>query len=374
MIARDGNDGVLRWSHRHHAGHRVAARTTGGCGPAGPGAPRRSGTRDVHTDSLVDGTSASCNVRMMHMDGTFSWFAVHVDLVCSASGKRLGRIGTWRPIDGEVGPAPGPEAGNPISGCWPRNATDLVIRISQDGPSRGVTLRGHHLGWGPRRCHQPLPAQFLHPHDADEMVARVMSLTIADPQLGTGTPRSAGRRHLPLVLGRGIASDRSRRAPRRTGHRSARHRRRSAKSSTQKPANASSAAMDAAPGGMAVSDLEGSLPQVNKAHAMLGRPTQWLTEHRIDDVLHPATERSIASCVQIPPGSRRQGRGEPSSAITDGTVVWSRTAPSVWCTTRSGAPVLRVAVRGYQQAGSRGASWFPPVTTAHPAVEPTDPA
>ena len=47
----------------------------------------------------------------------------------------------------------------------------------------GVTLRGHHLGMGPRRCHRPLPAQFLHPHDADEMVARVMSLTIADPSL-----------------------------------------------------------------------------------------------------------------------------------------------------------------------------------------------
>ena len=55
---------------------------------------------------------------------------------------------------------------------------------------------------------------------------------------------------------------------------------------------------------------------MNKAlAAMLGRTTQWLTEHRIDDVLHPddrALNRVLRS--QIHPARADQGRGEPSSA------------------------------------------------------------
>lgn len=347
VIARDGNDGVLRWVSPS------ITRATGWQPEQLVGVALldlvHPDDRELVTstqDSLVDGTNASCNVRMMHMDGTFSWFAVHVDLVCSASGKRLGRIGTWRPIDGEVEARQLAQKRESDFRLLAENATDLVIRISQDGrltwvsPSVVTTL-----GWDPDDVIGRSPAQFLHPHDADEMVARVMSLTIADPSLEQARRvlLADGTYHWFSVRASRVTDPDGAPAGRVIGLRDI-DAEVQAKAALEASERIFRTAMDAAPGGMAVSDLEGRFLKVNKAlAAMLGRTTQWLTEHRIDDVLHPddrALNRVLRS--QIHSGLAPTKVEESRLLRADGTVVWVEHAIGL-VHDESGAPVSYVS-------------------------------
>ena len=184
VIARDGNDGVLRW---------VSPSITRATGwqpeqlvvwPCWTWCTRRSGTRDVHA-----GFARRRNQRILQRaHDAYGW---HVQLVRSPRRSGVQRQRQTSGPDRDVASDRQEVEARQLAQkresdfrLLAENATDLVIRISQDGrlawvsPSVVTTL-----GWDPDDVIGRSPAQFLHPHDADEMVARVMSLTIADPSL-----------------------------------------------------------------------------------------------------------------------------------------------------------------------------------------------
>ncbi len=327
VIARDGNDGTLQWVSPS------ITRATGWqpeqlVGVALEDLVHPDDRALVHAtqDHLRAGESATFDVRVMHVDSTFSWFAVNVDPVRTPTGKMIGRIATWRPMDAEMQARQLAEQREAEFRILAENATDLVIRVGEDGRLAWVSPSViQTLGWDPDDVIGRAPAAFLHPHDAQDMVERVTRLSKGDPRVESARRvlLADGSYHWFSVQASRVTDPDGRPAGRVIGLHDidAEMRARVALEASERTFRT---AMEAAPGGMAVLDLDGRFVEVNKAlAAMLGRTSGWLTEHSIGDVLHPdeiAADNLLRTHVRS--GLEISGVQECRLLRADGTIVW----------------------------------------------------
>ena len=327
VIARDGNDGTLRWVSPS------ITRATGWqpeqlVGVAMLDLVHPDDRPLVHAtqDLLQAGESAAFDVRVMHVDSTFSWFAVNIDPVRTNAGTMIGRIATWRPMDAEMEARQLAEQRETEFRILAENATDLVIRVGEDGRLAWVSPSVFQtLGWDPDEVMGREPAEFLHPNDAQEIVERVTRLSKGDPRMESARRvlLADGSYHWFSVRASRVTDSEGRPAGRVIGLHDidAEMRARIALEASERTFRT---AMEAAPGGMAVLDLDGRFVEVNKALAvMLGRAPGWLTEHRIADILHPdETAADSALRSQVRSGLEISGVQECRLRRADGTIVW----------------------------------------------------
>lgn len=327
VISRLTNSGTLRWISPS------VTRTTGWVPDQLLDVPfiglvhpdDRAGIED-YTSQLGTGAPTSVNARLIHADGSFSWFAINMDPVRNPTGNKVGRIATWRAIDAEI------EAQSLVARreaefrMLAENASDVVIRIGQDGRITWVSPSTvSALGWDSHEVIGMRPHDFLHPHDHSEIVERVRSLTADEPTVDR--PRrimlADGSYRWFSIKASLVLDDQGHPAGRVLGLRDI-DEEMEARSALEASERVFRTAMEAAPGGMAVTSLDQEFLQVNKAlSAMLGRHATWLIGRRMRDVLHPddlAADREM--CRQVRAGMQVAAVKECRLLRADGTVVW----------------------------------------------------
>lgn len=285
----------------------------------------RTEVRDVCTH-LNSGQPATFNARLIHTDGSFSWFAINVDPVRSPTGTMVGRMATWRGIDAEMKARTLVTRREAEFRMLAENASDVVIRIGQDGLISWVspsTVTA--LGWDSHEVIGMRPNDFLHPHDASDIIQRVRSLTPDEPTVDR--PRRVmqadGSYRWFSVKASLVLDEQGKPDGRVLGLRDIDEEIR-ARAALEASERVFRTAMESAPGGMAVMSLDQEFLRVNKAlSTMLGRHATWLTGRRIDDVLHPDdVPEDREMCRQVKAGMLHSTVKECRLLRADGTVVW----------------------------------------------------
>ncbi|HQR78832.1 MAG TPA: PAS domain S-box protein, partial [Actinomycetota bacterium] len=347
VITRLTNDGTLRWISPS------VTRTTGWAPEQLLDVPfiglvhpdDRAGIQNG-TVQLGAGESAAFNARLIHADGSFSWFAINMDPVRNPTGKMVGRIATWRGIDAEM------EANTLVSRreaefrMLAENATDVVIRIGQDGLITWVSPSTvSALGWDTHEVIGMRPNDFLHPHDLAEIVERVRSLSPDEPTVDH--PRRVmladGSYRWFSIKASLVVDEQGQPAGRVLGLRDIDEEIRT-RAALEASERVFRTAMESAPGGMAVMSLDEEFLQVNKAlSTMLSRHASWLVGRRMGDVLHPEDlPEDREMCRQVRAGMQLSAVKECRLLRADGTVVWVEHAVGL-VRDESGRPVSYVS-------------------------------
>ncbi|HEY8718274.1 PAS domain S-box protein [Pengzhenrongella sp.] len=324
VVMFKGPDGLIKW---------VSPSVTAIVGWAPEDLIGRSGIEFTHPDDLPKEIAGGgipvgrtmIRSRFRTADRGWRWFDSTLRTVTDESGTVLGVVGSSRDCQPEVDAIQALTESEERYRQLAENASDLVFRGNPKGiltwVSPSVTAA---LGWTPQEMvGRPVPT-FLHPDDVETMRSASKGVNTGMPVAYEARFSTAGGSFLWLsvqarpftdstgsVAGR-IASARVVQAEHEALELLARSERRFR------------LAMESAPGGMALVDLDRRFVEVNPALCrMLGRDQQWFLARGLSDVLTTADDAlDVLLHAEALADGHSSATGEIALVCADGTSRW----------------------------------------------------
>lgn len=326
VVVRASNEGVIQW---------VSKSVTAARGWEPDELVGRQFADLVHPDDaptvelvqrgVRSGEQAKFEVRVRSTAGDFRWFSITVSPIRSANGVMLGRVSSWRDVDSEVAARELATARVAEFKLLAEHASDMVVRIGSDdriewvSPSASSTL-----GWWPDDMEGRPAADFLDPTDLDRYGTLVAGLQPGQPERASGRVRCAdGNYRWFASIATRIVDSRGHDVGRIVGMRDIDADVQSVEALTTSEAGLR-AAMESAPAGMAMVDLERQFVQVNDALMRLfGRDREWLLSHTIADLLPPDEDAADLNVRgRILAGDIPSHVQERQILLADGSTMW----------------------------------------------------
>ena len=277
----------------------------------------------------VGGAAVVDEFRFRRADGTEAWMSGRSRAVTDDDGEPLGRVVALRDVGERVASEQRLVESESRYRLLAEHSSDVVAESGADGALRWVSssVTGL-LGWLPADLIGRRVAEILHPDDIDAVAAALAEVgdgrtrtMEARLRTASGEYRWVSAAVTPIFDASGVMVGRI--AAWRDVHDAVEAREALAQSEER-----FRRAMESAPIGMAIVDLDRRFLQVNPALcAMLGRDEDWLCAHRVPDILDPLdNEADLRMRAEVLAGRRDSTIREKRLIRADGSRVWAQHA------------------------------------------------
>ncbi|MEI6623516.1 MAG: PAS domain S-box protein [Actinomycetes bacterium] len=284
------------------------------------------GTRTASENLKPGAGGAGYEARLRTRDGGYLWMAVNARPLVDAVGVVIGRVGTARDVQAEMGARQALAASEQRYRLLAQNATDAVFLVDSTGAITWLSPAVRRvLGYQSEELVGTMTANLVHPEDLSVLSSMVTK--VAHGQEGVHwqvrmRTREGEYRWMSAVSGLMIDTDGvvvGRVTSVRDVHEQVLGREALARSEEM-----FRLAMEGAPEGMAVLGLHLAYGQVNPALcAMLGRDEAWMLSHGLRDVLAPESlEADLAARDRLLAGEAEFDMHEGRMITATGAPLW----------------------------------------------------
>lgn len=276
-------------------------------------------------DTPVAGVSRVPRFRIKTADGGYKWMSGIARQMIDPAGELLGWVAGLHDVDDQVRAELALTAQEEHFRLLAEHGSDLVFRASAQGVPEWVAPSVREiLGWDPEDIVGHDPRDFIHPDDLARMVDlsnRINSGERGDAEVRLRT--AAGGYRWVSLLARPIV-DAGGQVVGRVGSARDIQREVDARRALARSEQRFRQAMESAPVGMAILDLDRRFLDVNPALCrMLDRDRGWLLMHRMSDVLPGSFDREdVRMRDRVLAGRAKSAAHEACLERPDGSILW----------------------------------------------------
>jgi len=277
------------------------------------------------TTSAAAGSTAHIEIRLVTGDGTHKWFAVVTSPFRGPDGRASGRVATARDIGDEVATRRLLAQREAEFREIAEHAADMVLRMdAEDRMTWASPSIREVVGYSSSEVLGRDPKEFIHPEDIEPYREWAHALEPNIPARATLRVRCAdGDYRWFSVIATRVFDPDAVLVSQIVGMRNIDVEVRAVEALARSEEQFR-LAMDSAPGGMAVVDLEGGFVEANQSlGSILGRERGWLLEHGLRDVVHADDWPKVQQMHEVlisgqTPASREEIRLQHAG----GSTVW----------------------------------------------------
>lgn len=276
-------------------------------------------------DAPVGGVSRVPRFRVRTADGGYKWMSGIARQMMDQDGKLLGWVAGLHDVDDQMRAEQALTEKEEHFRLLAEHGSDLVFRASVDAVPTWISPSVKEiLGWDPDDIVGRPPTEFIHPDDLTHVIE-------VNDQINAGERGSvevrlrtaAGGYRWVALVARPIL-DATGAVIGRVGSARDIQREVDARRALARSEQRFRQAMESAPVGMAILDLDRRFLEVNPALCrMLGRDEQWLLTHRMSDVLPGSFDREdVRMRDRVLAGRAKSATHENCLERADGSILW----------------------------------------------------
>lgn len=276
-------------------------------------------------DRPVAGVSRVPRFRVRRADGGYKWMSGIARQMQGPDGHPLGWVAGLHDVDEQVHAEQALAAQEEHFRLLAELGSDLVFRATPDAVPVWVSQSVKDiLGWDPEEIVGHDPREFIHPDDLRRMIEINDQINAGDrAEVEVRLRTAVGGYRWVAMVARPIRDDAGT-VIARVGSARDIQREVDARRALARSEQRFRQAMESAPVGMAIIDLDRRFVQVNPALSrMLGRDEQWLLAHHMSDVLPGSFDREdVRTRERVLSGQATAMTHENCLQRADGSMVW----------------------------------------------------